>query len=150
MARERQANEGNLYGRVLQRLTSALEEAERSPDDGAGGATELEVDGLTPAEFDLIRAYLQQDSQWLSGWHAAAEEQAQLVRQATRPALRNMLRHHSGKRCKQSPPALQQAMSCALCGASVHWPEGAGAVACSACGSQLLRARQRLHTYPKH
>ncbi|RMH92719.1 hypothetical protein EA797_02825 [Stutzerimonas zhaodongensis] len=135
---------------MLQRLTSALEEAERSPDDGTGSATELEVGGLTPAEFDLIRAYLQQDSQWLSGWHAAAEEQAQLVRQATRPALRNVLRHHSGKRCKQSSPALQQAMSCALCGASVHWPDGAGAVACSACGSQLLRARQRLHTYPKH
>ncbi len=149
MGRERQADDGNLYGRVLQRLTSALEEAERGSDNGSTTA-ELEVGGLTPAEFDLIRAYLKQDSQWLSGWHAAAEEQAQLVRQATRPALRNVLRHHPGKRCKQSPPALQQAMTCALCGASVHWPEGAGAVACSACGSQLLRARQRLHTYPKH
>ena len=150
MGRERQADEGTLYGRVLQRLTLALEEAERTAGDDTGTTTELEVGGLTPAEFDLIRAYLQQDSQWLSGWHAAAEEQAQLDRQATRPALRNVLRHHSGKRCKQSPPALQQAMTCALCGASVHWPEGAGPVACSACGSQLLRARQRLHTYPKH
>jgi len=150
MGKERQAHEGNLYGRVLQRLTLALEEAERAPDESFGETAELEVGGLTPAEFDLIRAYLQQDSQWLSGWHAAAEEQAQLVRQATRPALRNVLRHHPGRRCKQSPPALQQSMICALCGASVHWPEGAGAVACSACGSQLLRARQRLHTYPKH
>lgn len=150
MGKERQAEEGNLYGRVLQRLTLALEEAERTTNGDASLATELEVGGLTPAEFDLIRAYLQQDSQWLSGWHAAAEEQAQLVRQATRPALRNVLRHHPGKRCKQTPLALQQAMSCALCGASVNWPEGAGAVACSACGSQLLRARQRLHTYPKH
>ncbi|WP_407292783.1 hypothetical protein [Stutzerimonas zhaodongensis] len=150
MSKERQAQEGNLYGRVLQRLTLALEEAERAPNDESGAMAELEVGGLTPAEFDLIRAYLQQDSQWLSGWHAAAEEQAQLVRQATRPALRNVLRHHPAKRCKQSPPALQQSMTCALCGASVGWPEGAGAVACSACGSQLLRARQRLHTYPKH
>jgi DNA-directed RNA polymerase subunit RPC12/RpoP len=150
MGRERQTDEGNLYGRVLQRLTMALEEAERTADGKAGAMGELEVGGLTPAEFDLIRAYLQQDSQWLSGWHAAAEEQAQLVRQATRPALRNVLRHHSSKRCKQSPPALQQSMTCALCGASVHWPEGAGVIACSACGSQLLRARQRLHTYPKH
>ncbi len=150
MGKEQQADEGNLYGRVLQRLTVALEEAERSAGGKPGGATELEVGGLTPAEFDLIRAYLQQDSQWLSGWHAAAEEQAQLDRQAARPALRNVLRHHSGKRCKQSPPALQQSMTCALCGAAAHWPEGAGVVACSACGSQLLRARQRLHTYPKH
>lgn len=150
MGKEQQADEGNLYGRVLQRLTVALEEAERSAGGKPGGAIELEVGGLTPAEFDLIRAYLQQDSQWLSGWHAAAEEQAQLDRQAARPALRNVLRHHSGKRCKQSPPALQQSMTCALCGAAAHWPEGAGVVACSACGSQLLRARQRLHTYPKH
>ncbi|WP_417780685.1 hypothetical protein [Stutzerimonas xanthomarina] len=150
MGKERQADEGNLYGRVLQRLTLALEEAERRTGDETGAAAELEVGGLTPAEFDLIRAYLQQDSQWLSGWHAAAEEQAQLDRQAPRPVLRSVLRHHSGKRCKQSSPALQQSMVCALCGTSVHWPDGAGAVACSACGSQLLRARQRLHTYPKH
>jgi len=150
MGNERQADEGNLYGRVLQRLTLALEEAERRAGDENGATAELEVGGLTPAEFDLIRAYLQQDSQWLSGWHAAAEEQAQLDRQAARPALRNVLRQHSGKRCKQSPPAPQQSMVCALCGTSVHWPEGAGPVACSACGSQLLRARQRLHTYPRH
>ncbi|QGZ32563.1 hypothetical protein GQA94_00575 [Stutzerimonas stutzeri] len=136
---------------MLQRLSVALEEAERTADSDAGATTELEVGGLTPAEFDLIRAYLQQDSQWLSGWHAAAEEQAQLVRQATRPALRNVLRHHHpAKRSKQAPLTLHQAMSCALCGASVNWPEGAGPVACSACGSQLLRARQRLHTYPRH
>ncbi|MEK0361079.1 MULTISPECIES: hypothetical protein [unclassified Pseudomonas] len=150
MGGEREADEGNLYGRVLQRLTLALEEAERAAGGNAGAATELEVGGLTPAEFDLIRAYLQQDSQWLSGWHAAAEEQAQLERQAARPALRNVLRHHSGKRSKQAPVSLQQSMSCALCGACVTWPDGAGPVACPACGSQLLRARQRLHTYPKH
>lgn len=146
MGKERQADEGNLYGRVLQRLSLALEEAERSE----GASTELEVAGLTPAEFELIRAYLQQDAQWLSGWHAAAEEQAQIVRQAARPALRNVLRQHSAKRCRQTPPALQQAMTCALCGTHVQWPDGPGAVACGACGSQLLRARQRLHTYPRH
>jgi LSD1 subclass zinc finger protein len=109
MGKERQADEGNLYGRVLQRLTLALEEAERRTGDETGATAELEVGGLTP-----------------------------------------VLRQHSSKHCKQSPPALRQSMVCALCGTSVHWPEGAGAVACSACGSQLLRARQRLHTYPKH
>jgi DNA-directed RNA polymerase subunit RPC12/RpoP len=149
MSKERQTDKDNLYGRVLQRLTVALEEAERTAGDDAG-TTELEVGGLTPAEFELIRAYLQQDSQWLSGWHAAAEEQAQLAHQATRPALRNVLRQHSGRRGRQTPLAVQQTMNCALCGAAVNWPEGAGPVACHACGSQLLRARQRLHTYPKH
>ena len=149
MSKERQSDKSNLYGRVLQRLTVALEEAERTADNDAA-TTELEVGGLTPAEFELIRAYLQQDSQWLSGWHAAAEEQAQLAHQASRPALRNVLRHHSGRRSRQAPLAVQQAMTCALSGAAVNWPEGAGPVACLACGSQLLRARQRLHTYPRH
>lgn len=150
MGRERQTDEGNLYGRVLQRVTLALEEAERMTAAGTVAETELEVGGLTPAEFEFICAYLQQDSQWLSGWHAAAEEQALLVRQAQRPALRSVVRQHSNKRGKQSLPALQQSLTCALCGAGVNWPEGAGVAACSACGSQLLRARQRLHTYPKH
>ena len=56
-------DENNLYGRVLQQLTTALEEAERCQDD----ATDLEVRGLTTGEFELIRAFLQQDSHWLSG-----------------------------------------------------------------------------------
>lgn len=148
MTEEHQADEGNLYGRVLQRLTLALEEAERTASAGGETGGELEVGGLTPAEFELIRAYLQQDAQWLSGWHAAAEEQAQMVRQAVRPTLR-AVRQHSGKACKQAPLALRQVLTCAICGATVNWPETAGPAACT-CGSQLLRARQRLHTYPRH
>ncbi|HAQ26939.1 hypothetical protein [Stutzerimonas nitrititolerans] len=146
MGKPPQVDESNLYGRVLQRLTTALEEAERREDD----ATDLEVRGLTAAEFELIRAYLQQDSQWLSGWHAAAEEQAQLARNAGRPALRSALRQHSGKRLRQVPFTLQQTLSCALCGGAVYWPKGPGPAACSACGSQLLRARQRAHTSPAY
>lgn len=149
MSEEHRTDEGNLYGRVLQRLTLALEEAERTASAGGEAGGELEVDGLTPAEFELIRAYLQQDARWLSGWHAAAEEQAQMVRLATRPTLRG-LRQHPGKTCKQAPLALRQVLTCAICGATVNWPETAGPAACTSCGSQLLRARQRLHTYPKH
>ena len=149
MSEEHGANEGNLYGRVLQRLTLALEEAERTGNAAGDNGGELEVGGLTPAEFELIRAYLQQDARWLSGWHAAAEEQAQIVRQATRPTLRS-LRQHPGKACKQAPLALRQVLTCAICSATVSWPEGAGPAASASCGSQLLRARQRLHTYPKH
>jgi len=149
MAKEHQADEGNLYGRVLQRLTLALEEAERTASADGDTGSELEVGGLTPAEFELIRAYLQQDAQWLSGWHAAAEEQAQIERQAARPTLR-AVRQHPGKACKQAPLALKQVLTCAICGATVSWPDIAGPAACTSCGSQLLRARQRLHTYPKH
>ena len=67
MERESQSEDSSLYARVLQRLSSALQEAERGESGAAG---ELEVGGLTPAEFELIRAYLQRDSQWLSGWRA--------------------------------------------------------------------------------
>ncbi|MDH0101545.1 hypothetical protein N7320_09475 [Stutzerimonas stutzeri] len=150
MDREPRAEDSSLYARVLQRLTSALQEAERSASGEADVAGELEVRGLTPAEFELIRAYLQRDSQWLSGWHAAAEEQAHLTRQAMRPAVRAGSRQRHGMRPRHAPLHLQQTLSCALCNAEVSWPEGAGPAACPACGSQLLRARQRLHTYPRH
>jgi hypothetical protein len=149
MNREQQSEDGSLYARVLQRLSSALQEAERSTT-GETGAGELEVRGLTPAEFELIRAYLQRDSQWLSGWHAAAEEQAHLSRQALRPTVRGGSRQRHGLRTRHAPVALQQTLSCALSNAEVSWPDGAGPAACPACGSQLLRARQRLHTYPRH
>ena len=147
MERESQSEDSSLYARVLQRLSSALQEAERGESGAAG---ELEVGGLTPAEFELIRAYLQRDSQWLSGWHAAAEEQAHLSRQALRPAVRSGSRQRHGAHGRHAPLALQQTLSCALCNAEVSWPEGAGPAACHVCGSQLLRARQRLHTYPRH
>ncbi|MBK3760106.1 hypothetical protein [Stutzerimonas frequens] len=147
MERESQSEDSSLYARVLQRLSSALQEAERG---GSGAAGELEVGGLTPAEFELIRAYLQRDSQWLSGWHAAAEEQAHLTRQAMRPAVRGGGRQRHGARLRHAPLHLQQSLSCALCNTKVTWPEGAGPATCPACGSQLLRARQRLQTYPRH
>ena len=149
MSEEHRADESNLYGRVLQRLALALEEAERTAGADGNASGELEVGGLTPAEFELIRAYLQQDARWLSGWHAAAEEQAQMLRLATRPTLRGV-RPNSAKGSKQAPLALRQVLTCAICNAAVSWPETAGPAACTSCGSQLLRARQRLHTYPKH
>ena len=150
MDREPQAEDSSLYGRVLQRLSLALQEAERGPGPSPESVGELEVRGLTPAEFELIRAYLQRDSQWLSGWHAAAEEQAHLSRQALRPAVRGGSRQRHAMRARHAPLQLQQTLSCALCNAEVHWPDGAGPAVCPACGSQLLRARQRLHTYPRH
>ncbi|MCW3147294.1 hypothetical protein N8H22_01605 [Stutzerimonas stutzeri] len=144
------SEEDSLYGRVLHRLSQALEEAERVAAAGEAGDAELEVRGLTPAEFELIRAYLQRDSQWLSGWHAAAEEQEHLSRQALRPSLRSVPRGRHGGRGKHVPLSLQQTLSCALCNSEVHWPEGPGPAICPVCGSQLLRARQRLFSYRRH
>lgn len=144
------SEECGIYGRVLNRLTQALEEAERNAVAGGSGDAELEVRGLTPAEFELIRAYLQRDSQWLSGWHAAAEEQEHLARQAQRPSLRSVPRGRHGGRGKHVPLSLQQSLTCALCSAEVQWPEGPGPAVCPVCGSQLLRARQRLYSYRRH
>ncbi|RRW48793.1 hypothetical protein EGJ42_13435, partial [Stutzerimonas stutzeri] len=73
-----------------------------------------------------------------------------LTRQAMRPAVRGGSRQRHGMRPRHAPLHLQQTLSCALCNAEVSWPEDAGPAACPACGSQLLRARQRLHTYPRH
>lgn len=147
MAKQPQMDQSNLYGRVLQRLALALQEAERNA--GEGPPDELEVKGLTEAEFELIRAYLQQDQRWLSGWHAAAEEHAHIARRVGRPVLRNVLRHPQPKH-KPTPQEWHQALSCALCNAPVNWPEGPGPAVCGSCGSQLLRARQRLHIHPRH
>ncbi|TBU90083.1 hypothetical protein [Stutzerimonas kirkiae] len=126
MASEACVEEG-LYERVLQRLATALQDA---GDEGTD-ERELEIHGLTPAEFELIRAYLHRDSQWLSGWHAAAREQAQ---QAHSFALKKLA----------MPLAVQQTLTCALCNSDVRWPVSPGPAVCPACGSQLLRARQRL------
>ncbi len=138
--KERQSNDSSLYGRVLQRLSVALAEVDRHHDDDAS-MTELELRGLSPAEVELIRAYLKRDSQWLSGWHAAAEEQALMARQVQRAGFRVIGRRRAGRRSAE--PALDPSLSCALCGSEVHWPEHPGVAVCSACGSQLLRARQK-------
>ena len=85
MAVARQAERGDgLYGRLLQRLALALEEADTASRLHAEPLRELELDGLSPAELELIRAYLNRDLHWLRGWHAAAEELALIQRQALR------------------------------------------------------------------
>ncbi|MCF7201162.1 hypothetical protein [Pseudomonas oligotrophica] len=139
------SDRSSLYGRVLQRLALALEQAER----GAGDIEELEVDGLTPAELELIRAYLSGDSQWLSGWHAAAQEHARLARQRTRQVLRGGADKRGASHEAHHRFALRQMLSCALCQTEVQWPDSAGPASCPLCGSQLLRAR-RLRRLERH
>lgn len=138
MAVARQAERGDgLYGRLLQRLALALEEADTASRLHAEPLRELELDGLSPAELELIRAYLNRDLHWLRGWHAAAEELALIQRQALR----------SGKAAGSKPmgrpkPLMKrrQALCCALCGTSVSWHRGQDVQACQACGSKLFRS----------
>lgn len=128
---------GGLYERLLQRLALALEEADTASRLHAEPLRELELDGLSPAELELIRAYLNRDLHWLRGWHAAAEELALIQRQP----LRSTKSAGSRSLGKLKPlMKRRQALCCALCGASVSWHRGQDAQACQACGSKLFRS----------
>ena len=117
---------GGLYERLLQRLALALQEADTATRLHQAPPDELELSGLTPAELELIRAYLDRDLNWLRGWHAAAEELA-LIEQL--PRGKPMIKK-------------RQQLCCALCGAVARVQRGEGVLPCSACGSKLFRAGQ--------
>lgn len=123
---------GGLYERLLHRLALALEEADTASRLHAEPLRDLELDGLSPAELELIRAYLNRDLHWLRGWHAAAEELALIQRQPLR----------ASRPVNKVKPLLKrrQALCCALCGTPVSWHRGQDAQACQACGSKLFRS----------
>lgn len=128
---------GDLYERLLQRLALALDEAETASRLHAEPLRELELDGLSPAELELIRAYLNRDLHWLRGWHAAAEELALIQRQPVRVG-----KNASARPPTKAKPLLKrrQTLCCALCGTPVSWQRGQNAQACQACGSKLFRS----------
>jgi len=134
---------GGLYERLLQRLALALDEADTASRWRAEEPGELELRGLTPAELELIRAYLDRDLHWLRGWHAAAEELAVIEQKPVRQAK---TARGNGKLAAQPPSKLKplakrrQQLFCALCGTAAELQRGRGAQACLACGSRLFRA----------
>ena len=133
MAESRRAEVGGgLYERLLQRLALALQEADTATRLHQAPPDELELSGLTPAELELIHAYLDRDLNWLRGWHAAAEELAQLERQQLPPL--------PGRR-PAAPLDGRGQLCCALCGAVL--PEARTAMqACAQCGSTLFRLQR--------
>ena len=136
---------GGLYERLLQRLALALQEADTATRLHQAPPDELELSGLTPAELELIRAYLDRDLNWLRGWHAAAEELA-LIEQlpaATKPVTKLPARAAS-KPLPRGKPMIKkrQQLCCALCGTVARVQRGEGVLPCSACGSKLFRAGQ--------
>lgn len=132
-----QGERSGLYERLLQRLALALEEADTASRLHAEPRRELELDGLSQAELELIHAYLNRDLHWLRGWHAAAEELALIQRQPLRA-----MKPAASRRVGKVKPMMKrrQALCCALCGASVSWHRGQDAQACQACGSKLFRS----------
>jgi hypothetical protein len=146
MAESRRAEVGGgLYERLLQRLALALQEADTATRLHQAPPDELELSGLTPAELELIRAYLDRDLNWLRGWHAAAEELA-LIEQlpaAAKPVTKLPARTAS-KPLPRGKPMIKkrQQLCCALCGTVARVQRGEGVLPCSACGSKLFRAGQ--------
>jgi hypothetical protein len=136
---------GGLYERLLQRLALALDEADSLSGLSVEPPLELELRDLTAAEMELIRAYLNRDLNWLRGWHAAAQEMAQIEQL---PAQRRVARtaHSAHSAFAQLPskvkPLLKRRVQlcCALCGTLAGWQSGHGVKACKTCGSQLFRA----------
>ncbi len=134
---------GGLYERLLQRLALALDEADSLSRVSSDPPRDLELHGLTAAELELIRAYLDRDLNWLRGWHAAAEELAQLERWPAQPLKpwRSTQKANGKGHGKPRPPLKQRVqLCCALCGVAADLQSGKGAKACSSCGSQLFRA----------
>lgn len=121
------------YGHLLQRLALALEEADNAAQLRSEAPAELELSGLTPAELELIRAYIKRDLPWLRGWHAAAEEVALNQEPVGRLPLSRPER-------KPVVARQRQPLQCAVCGAAADWKVGQGILPCQTCGSQLFRA----------
>ncbi|XQE66575.1 hypothetical protein ACOAPY_18305 [Pseudomonas sp. P3C3] len=147
MAESRRAElGGGLYERLLQRLALALQEADTATRLHQAPPDELELSGLTPAELELIRAYLDRDLHWLRGWHAAAEELAlieQLPATASK-AVTKLPARAASKSLPRGKPMIKkrQQLCCALCGTVAQVQRGEGVLPCSACGSKLFRAGQ--------
>lgn len=135
MGRERDSKSGDIYDNLLQRVATALQEAE------AEGAEEVEVSGLTPWEEQLIQAYMAQDERWLAGWHAAASEQYRLRKAQCRLAARQVPALCRDQRRRNG---LAHILDCALCGSEVAWPHASTeAASCSHCGSQIMKVKTR-------
>ena len=128
-----------LYERLLHRLALALDEADTAIRLRDEQPHELELRGLTPAELELIQAYLDRDLHWLRGWHAAAAEIAQIEAMPRRNT--KLEREGSKPLMAKARVALKhrQQLCCAMCGAPATWQRGQGIPACLSCGSQLFR-----------
>lgn len=121
------------YGRLLQRLALALEEARTNAQLHDEEPLELDLRGVSGAELELIRAYREGDLQWLRGWQAAAQELAFIQRQRERPPRSERMGAFRANRNRL--PLL----SCALCGEALAAPFNLAGPVCRHCGSRLFR-----------
>lgn len=139
----RSAPTGGPYERLLQRLAIALDEADNLSALSTQPLLDLELRGLTAAEMELIRAYLERDLDWLRGWHAAAQEMTQIEQlQSSRKLVRGGHKTAAVLPSKIKPLGNHRVqLCCALCGDLTGWQSDHTVLACKTCGSQLFRAR---------
>ncbi len=146
--REDGPEDDGLYGHVLQQLSMAL--AGASPEQADDELAELEIHGLSPAEVELIHAWLRHDWQWLAGWHAAARQQAQLARRPAAVLKKRLPASPPGRLGRERNPPLSHGLSCAICGSQADWLVRPGLVICPVCGSQLMRVRASARRPSRH
>lgn len=110
-----------LYDHLLQCLAQAIrQEHPFDANETHPKKREVELQGLSFAEWALIKAYLRQDSRWLAGWQAAAHQYAQ-------EPLRSFETRHI-------------LLSCAQCHAEFMWPDAVNKpVTCPVCGADTVR-----------
>lgn len=120
----------SLYDQVLQRLAQAMKKHNQQRTLSDAVEHELEIHDLTRAELDLIQAYLRQDTQWLAGWQAAANQHAQSLHQQPIPI-------HS-----EHYASLEHSiLSCAHCATEFVWPDPSHSAICPVCGSDIVRIK---------
>lgn len=119
-----------LYDRLLEQIAQVMQKLEQTPEHpNTQHEGELELQGLTHAEWELVQAYLRRDVQWLAGWQAAAYQQRMLAQQ-----------HFQKRRSLIGHELTQPSSSCAQCTTGLLWLERPEA-SCTQCTSE---------TPPKH
>lgn len=134
---------GGLYERLIERLARALSEAETARDSARDEPRELELRNLSAAEMAWIHAYLNNDLQWLRGWHAAAEELALIEQQKDGQSSGMGTADGSSSRAHEPPSMTCPPLFCALCGTPIRMRSDWSALACPLCASRVFRADNR-------
>lgn len=126
-----------IYERLLQRLATALDEAENLAVVVQQPQQDLELRDVTPSEMRLIRAYLERERSSVGPVQTSVEAQRTLpTREQQQPVPAELA-------CAYAEQAKPAAASCAVCGATRHWQPSQGVQLCQGCGSQLFNQRNR-------
>jgi rRNA maturation endonuclease Nob1 len=127
--------DSGIYERLLQRLATALDEAENLATVVQQPQQDLELRDVTPSEMRLIRAYLERERSRLGHVQSSTEAPLQRTPRTTAVLV------PEGLACAYAEQAEAPATRCTLCGATRHWQPSQGVQLCQGCGSQLFKQR---------